>query len=143
MYAKTEINNGVFCMKTYILSVLFLVLATVSLNIHATENYGMSVISRDASVEKEILRLYNRQVNNLESLLNQKISAQSALSEAASEDLVLVKSGKLAGADFTTYLLTVKAGKSVLGHLSVLYYSDLSEEEVGLSTRIYLNDFVK
>jgi hypothetical protein len=134
-------------MKVYILSVLFLMLATVTLKAHASENYAMSVISREASISKEAIRLYNLQLKRADSLLSQKLgSLRDSVVEATAEDLVLVKSGKLAGADFSTYLLAVNvanaSGLSTIGHISVLYYSDLSEEEIGLSTRIYLNGFV-
>ena len=129
-------------MKNFILSLV--VMVGVVAKAHAGETLASAVISFDAPVKEEIVKLYNSELGRTSSKVNTYLSQVSGeILRAQLDDLVLIKSTKLGQNDIKLYVLTTNANidstKTAVKRISVLYSSDMGEEEMGLSTKIYLN----
>lgn len=140
-------------MKTYLLSSLILVLGAFSFTSSAYEpssadrDLATSVIAAEGNVAQEVIKLYKAQLKNPKSKISQHLEESRAeLVEAEASDLVLLESGQSAGVFSASYLLPIRTGwkssTSTLTYISVLYISDMNEEEINLSTKIYLTKFV-
>jgi hypothetical protein len=140
-------------MKTYLLSSLLLVLGAFSFASSAYEpssadrDLATSVISVNGNVAQEVVKLYKAQLKNPKSKISQHLEESRAeLVEAQASDLVLLESGHSAGVFSASFLLPIrtawKSSTSTLTYIAVEYVSDSTEEEINLSTKIYLTKFV-
>jgi hypothetical protein len=140
-------------MRTYLLSSLLLILGTFALSTQANEgssadrDLATSVISAEGNVAQEVIKLYRAQLKNPKSKISQHLEESRAeLVEAEASDLVLLESGHSAGVFSASYLLPIrtawKSSTSTLTYIAVTYISDMNEEEINLSTKIYLTKFV-
>ena len=106
-----------------------------------------SVISYDAVVEVEIAKLYQSELQNSQSKMAQYLAQFNKKTiEVKVADIVLVNSKKIGGLTIGEYILPIRTeGKSspeIVAQIAVLYVSDMSDEEMGLSTRIYFQNFM-
>jgi hypothetical protein len=141
-------------MRTYLLSSLILVLGAFSFASNAYEtssadrDLATSVISAEGNIAQEVIKLYKAQLKNPKSKISQHLEESRAeLVEAEASDLVLIDSGHSAGVFSASYLLPIrtawKSSTSTLTYIAVNYISDMNEEEINLSTKIYLTKFVE
>jgi len=106
------------------------------------QNLYASVISFDAKPEVEIVKIFNNEIKNPESKISKYLSSLSGkVAEVNPSDLIITNKKFGPGLTLVEYLLPIRVigetASSAIKQIAILYISDLSEEEIGLSTRIY------
>jgi hypothetical protein len=133
-------------MRNYLLSALFMLVASLNAFAYDPNDLASSVISSEADTAVEIVKLYNAQLKDPHSKISKGLAdIRSLLIDVNASDLVLLQSGQSAGVYTASFLLPIrtawKSQTTTERYITAEYVSDMTEEEIGLSTRIYLTGF--
>ena len=138
-------------MKTILITITIALIASFAVSAETfvassqDQNLYAAFISYDAIPEVEIAKAFNSELKKPESKISKYLSNFAGkVAEVSPTNLTIVINTNIDARKIVQYIMAIKiigdSSKTTFKQISVLYYSDLSEEEIGLSTRIYFQE---